>query len=135
MPTLYLIVIPVGAEDAFEGVVDLLKMKAIIWNEADKGVTFEYGDIPADLVDTAEEWRQYMIEAAAEANEELMDKYLGGEELTEEEIVAALRERTLSGEIQPMLCGSAFKNKGVHACWTQWLNCCLHRPTFRPYKA
>ena len=107
------IVIPVGAEDAFEGVVDLLKMKAIIWNEADKGVTFEYGDIPADLVDTAEEWRQYMIEAAAEANEELMDKYLGGEELTEEEIVAALRERTLSGEIQPMLCGSAFKNKGV----------------------
>ena len=107
------IVIPVGAEDAFEGVVDLLKMKAIIWNEADKGVTFEYGDIPADLVDTAEEWRQYMIEAAAEASEELMDKYLGGEELTEEEIVAALRERTLSGEIQPMLCGSAFKNKGV----------------------
>ena len=107
------IVIPVGAEDAFEGVVDLLKMKAIIWNDADKGVTFEYGDIPADLVDTAEEWRQYMIEAAAEANEELMDKYLGGEELTEEEIVAALRERTLSGEIQPMLCGSAFKNKGV----------------------
>ena len=107
------IVIPVGAEDAFEGVVDLLKMKAIIWNEADKGVTFEYGDIPADLVDTAEEWRQYMIEAAAEANEELMDKYLGGEELTEEEIVAALRERTLAGEIQPMLCGSAFKNKGV----------------------
>ena len=107
------IVIPVGAEDAFEGVVDLLKMKAIIWNEADKGVTFEYGDVPADLVATAEEWRQNMIEAAAEANEELMDKYLGGEELSEEEIVAALRQRTLAGEIQPMLCGSAFKNKGV----------------------
>ncbi|MFC3875308.1 elongation factor G [Neisseria musculi] len=107
------IVIPVGAEDSFEGVVDLLKMKAIIWNEADKGTTFEYGDIPADLVDTAEEWRQNMIEAAAEASEELMDKYLGGEELTEAEIVAALRERTLAGEIQPMLCGSAFKNKGV----------------------
>lgn len=107
------IVIPVGAEEGFEGVVDLLKMKAIIWNEADKGTTFEYGDIPADLVATAEEWRQNMIEAAAEASEELMDKYLGGEELTEAEIVAALRERTLSGEIQPMLCGSAFKNKGV----------------------
>lgn len=107
------VVIPVGAEDGFEGVVDLLKMKAIIWNEADKGVTFEYGDIPADLVATAEEWRQNMIEAAAEANEELMDKYLGGEELSEDEIIAALRQRTLDGEIQPMLCGSAFKNKGV----------------------
>ena len=107
------IVIPVGAEDNFEGVVDLLKMKAIIWNEADKGTTFTYGDIPADLVATAEEWRQNMIEAAAEASEELMDKYLGGEELSEEEIVSALRQRTLAGEIQPMLCGSAFKNKGV----------------------
>ena len=88
-------------------------MKAIIWNEEDKGVTFTYGDIPADLVATAEEWRQNMIEAAAEANEELMDKYLGGEELTEAEIIGALRTRTLNGEIQPMLCGSAFKNKGV----------------------
>ena len=107
------IVIPVGAEDNFEGVVDLLKMKAIIWNEEDKGVTFTYGDIPADLVATAEEWRQNMIEAAAEASEELMDKYLGGEELTEAEIIGALRTRTLNGEIQPMLCGSAFKNKGV----------------------
>ena len=107
------VVIPVGAEDGFEGVVDLLKMKAIIWNEADKGTTFEYGDIPADLVATAEEWRQNMIEAAAEANEELMDKYLGGEELSEDEIISALRQRTLDGEIQPMLCGSAFKNKGV----------------------
>ena len=107
------IVIPVGAEDSFTGVVDLLKMKSIIWNEADKGTTFTYGDIPAELVETAEEWRQNMIEAAAEASEELMDKYLGGDELTEEEIVGALRQRTLAGEIQPMLCGSAFKNKGV----------------------
>ena len=107
------VVIPVGAEDAFEGVVDLLKMKAIIWNEADKGATFTYGDIPADLQATAEEWRQNMIEAAAEASEELMDKYLGGEELTEAEIVGALRQRTLACEIQPVLCGSAFKNKGV----------------------
>ena len=107
------IVIPVGAEDSFSGVVDLLKMKSIIWNEADKGTTFTYGEIPAELVETAEEWRQNMIEAAAEASEELMDKYLGGDELTEEEIVGALRQRTLAGEIQPMLCGSAFKNKGV----------------------
>ena len=107
------VVIPVGAEDAFEGVVDLLKMKAIIWNEADKGATFTYGDIPAELQATAEEWRQNMIEAAAEASEELMDKYLGGEELTEAEVVAALRQRTLACEIQPVLCGSAFKNKGV----------------------
>ena len=107
------IVIPVGAEDSFSGVVDLLKMKSIIWNDATQSTTFEYGDIPADLVDVAEEWRQNMIEAAAEANEELMDKYLGGEELTEEEIIGALRARTLAGEIQPMLCGSAFKNKGV----------------------
>ncbi|KLT72304.1 elongation factor G [Neisseria arctica] len=107
------IVVPIGAEDAFEGVVDLLKMKAIIWDEASQGIKFEYGDIPADLVATAEEWRNNMVEAAAEASEELMDKYLGGEELTEEEIVAALRQRTLAGEIQPVLCGSAFKNKGV----------------------
>ena len=107
------VVIPVGAEDAFEGVVDLLKMKAIIWNEADKGATFTYGDIPTDLQATAEEWRQNMIEAAAEASEELMDKYLGGEDLTEAEIVGALRQRTLACEIQPVLCGSAFKNKGV----------------------
>ena len=107
------VVIPVGAEDAFEGVVDLLKMKAIIWNEADKGATFAYGDIPAELQATAEEWRQNMIEAAAEASEELMDKYLGGEDLTEAEIVGALRQRTLACEIQPVLCGSAFKNKGV----------------------
>ena len=94
------IVIPVGAEDSFSGVVDLLKMKSIIWNEADKGTTFTYGDIPAELVETAEEWRQNMIEAAAEASEELMDKYLGGDELTEEEIVGGLRQRTLAGEIQ-----------------------------------
>ena len=107
------IVIPVGAEDTFTGVVDLLKMKSILWNDATQGTTFEYGDVPADLVETAEEWRQNMIEAAAEASEELMDKYLGGEELTEQEIVAALRQRTLACEIQPVLCGSAFKNKGV----------------------
>ena len=107
------VVVPIGAEEGFQGVVDLLKMQAIIWDEATQGLTFEYGEIPADLVDIAEEWRGNMIEAAAEATEELMDKYLGGEELTEEEIVCALRQRTLAGEIQPVLCGSAFKNKGV----------------------
>ncbi|WP_047250418.1 elongation factor G [Chromobacterium subtsugae] len=107
------IVVPIGAEDGFTGVVDLLKMKAIIWDEASQGMKFEYGDIPADLVSVAEEWREKMVEAAAEVSEEMMDKYLGGETLTEEEIVAGLRERTLKCEIQPMLCGSAFKNKGV----------------------
>ncbi|MCP1293220.1 MULTISPECIES: elongation factor G [Chromobacterium] len=107
------IVVPIGAEDGFTGVVDLLKMKAIIWDEASQGMKFEYGDIPADLVSVAEEWREKMVEAAAEVSDEMMDKYLGGETLTEEEIIAGLRERTLRCEIQPMLCGSAFKNKGV----------------------
>ena len=107
------VVVPIGAEDNFQGVVDLLKMKAILWNDATQGLTFDYGDIPADLVSVAEEWREKMVEAAAEANEDLMEKYLGGEALTEEEIVSALRARTLAGEIQPVLCGSAFKNKGV----------------------
>ena len=107
------IVVPIGAEDGFEGVVDLLKMKAIIWDEASQGMKFEYGEIPADLVSVAEEWREKMVEAAAEVSDEMMDKYLGGETLTEEEIVDGLRQRTLRCEIQPMLCGSAFKNKGV----------------------
>jgi elongation factor G len=107
--------IPIGAEDTFTGVVDLLKMKAINWNEADQGMTFTYEDIPADLVAKAEEYRTNMIEAAAESSEELMDKYLGGDELTEAEIKAALRARTIAGEIVPMMCGSAFKNKGVQA--------------------
>ncbi|QJQ52474.1 elongation factor G [Vitreoscilla sp. C1] len=107
------VVVPIGAEDSFQGVVDLLKMKAILWNDATQGLTFDYADIPADLVSVAEEWREKMVEAAAEATEDLMEKYLGGEELTEQEIVEALRTRTLAGEIQPVLCGSAFKNKGV----------------------
>lgn len=107
------IVVPIGAEDGFSGVVDLLKMKAIIWDEASQGMKFEYGDIPADLVSVAEEWREKMVEAAAEASEDMMNKYLEEGELSEEEIIAGLRERTLKCEIQPMLCGSAFKNKGV----------------------
>ncbi|UTH75420.1 elongation factor G [Chromobacterium sp. IIBBL 290-4] len=107
------IVVPIGAEDGFTGVVDLLKMKAIIWDEASQGMKFEYGEIPADLVSVAEEWREKMVEAAAEATEEMMEKYLEEGTLSEEEVIKGLRERTLRCEIQPMLCGSAFKNKGV----------------------
>jgi elongation factor G len=107
--------VPIGAEEKFEGVVDLIKMKAIVWDDASQGTKFTYGDIPADLVDTCNEWREKMLEAAAEASEELMNKYLETGDLTEEEIKAGLRSRTLSAEIVPMLCGSAFKNKGVQA--------------------
>ncbi len=107
------VVVPIGSEETFKGVVDLLKMKAIIWDEASQGTKFDYVDIPAELVETCNEWREKMIESAAEASEDLMEKYLGGEELTEAEIVKALRDRTIACEIQPMLCGTAFKNKGV----------------------
>ena len=105
----------IGAEEEFRGVIDLIKMKAINWNESDKGATFTYEDIPADHLAKAEEYRNEMIEAAAEANDELMDKYLGGEELSEEEIKQGLRIRTLNNEIVLATCGSAFKNKGVQA--------------------
>ena len=107
------IVIPIGAEDTFEGVVDLLKMRSIIWDEASQGMKFTYGDIPAELQADAEKWRENMIEAAAEASEDLMNKYLENGELSEEEIIQGLRIRTIACEIQPMLCGTAFKNKGV----------------------
>lgn len=107
--------LPIGAEEHFKGVIDLVKMKAINWSEADQGTTFEYEDIPAELQDAADEWRQNLIEAAAEASEELMEKYLGGEELTEAEIKTALRQRALNNEIILVTCGSAFKNKGVQA--------------------
>ncbi|RVU81620.1 elongation factor G [Leucothrix sargassi] len=107
------VVVPIGAEDTFEGVVDLLEMKAIIWDVASQGMKFEYAEIPTDLVDTVDEWRSNMVEAAAESSEELMDKYLEEGDLSREDIVAGLRARTLAGEIQPMLCGTAFKNKGV----------------------
>ena len=107
--------IPIGAEDKFQGVVDLVKMKAILWNDADKGVTFSYGDIPADLVETAKKWRENLVEAAAEASEDLMNKYLENGDLDEADLKAAIRQRTLALEIFPMLCGSAFKNKGVQA--------------------
>jgi len=107
------IVIPIGAEDSFAGVVDLLKMKAIIWDEASQGMKFEYQDVPADLQETAQTWREQMIEAAAEASEDLMNEYLENGELSEAKIKEGLRLRTLACEIQPMLCGTAFKNKGV----------------------
>ena len=107
------IVIPIGQSDTFTGVVDLLKMKSIIWDEASQGMKFTYGDVPADLVDVANKWRELMVESAAEASEDLMNKYLESGDLSEEEIILGLRTRTIAGEIQPMLCGSAFKNKGV----------------------
>ena len=107
------IVLPIGAEENFQGVVDLIKMQGIIWDEASYGVKFEYVDIPADMVDQANEWREKLVESAAEANEELMDKYLETGELTEEEINQGIRLRTIAGEIQPVLCGTAFKNKGI----------------------
>ena len=105
----------IGAEEDFKGVVDLIKMKAILWNEADQGMTFEYTDIPEDILDQCTEMHEYLLEVAAEANEELMDKYLEEESLTEEEIKQGIRQRTLANEIIPVLGGSAFKNKGVQA--------------------
>jgi len=106
-------VIPIGAEENFTGVVDLIKMKAIIWDEASQGMLFEYHEIPAELVSLAKEWREKMVEAAAEASEEFMNKYLEEGDLTEDEIKLGIRTRTIASEIQPMYCGSAFKNKGV----------------------
>ena len=105
----------IGAEENFKGVIDLVKMKAINWSEADQGVSFDYEDVPAELLEQAQEMRMNLVEAAAEASEDLMEKYLGGEELTEEEIKKALRQRVLNNEIILVTCGSAFKNKGVQA--------------------
>lgn len=107
--------VPIGAEEKFEGVVDLIKMKAIYWDEESQGMKFDYRDIPADLKATCDKWRENMVEAAAEANEELMNKYLEEGDLSEADIMAGLRIRTIAFEIVPMVCGSAFKNKGVQA--------------------
>lgn len=107
--------LPIGAEENFKGVVDLVKMKAIYWDEETLGNRFEEQGIPADMLEQCREWREKMVEAAAEANEELMEKYLESGELTTEEIKRALRARTIAGETVPVLCGSAFKNKGVQA--------------------
>ncbi|MCO5760353.1 MAG: elongation factor G [Chromatiaceae bacterium] len=107
--------VPIGAEDKFEGVVDLVKMKAIYWDDASQGMKFEARDIPTDLVDTCKKWREAMVEAAAESSEELMNKYLEEGDLSEADILAGLRARTIASEIVPMMCGTAFKNKGVQA--------------------
>jgi elongation factor G len=107
--------LPVGSEEHFQGVIDLVKMRAVIWDEASQGVLFEYRPIPAELLGAAQQWRENMIEQAAEATEALTEKYLNGEALSEAEIVEGLRLRTVANEIVPMLCGSAFKNKGVQA--------------------
>ena len=107
------IVLPIGAEDSFKGVIDLIKMKAIIWDEASQGMKFNYCDIPADLQEDAKTWREHMLEAAAEASEELMNQYIENGDLPEKDLLAGLRTRTIACEIQPMLCGTAFKNKGV----------------------
>ncbi|SFS20202.1 elongation factor G [Dyella sp. OK004] len=123
--------VPIGAEDNFEGVVDLLKMKSIIWDMESQGMKFEYQDIPANLAEKAAVARTAMVEAAAEATEELMDKYLGGEELSEAEIIEGLRQRTLRSEIIPVFCGTAFKNKGVQAMLDAVVNL-LPSPVDRP---
>jgi elongation factor G len=107
--------VPIGAEDNFEGVVDLVKMKAIYWDEASQGMKFDLRDIPANLVDTCKKWREAMVEAAAESSEEMMNKYLEEGDLSEADIISGLRTRTIASEIVPMMCGSAFKNKGVQA--------------------
>ncbi len=106
---------PIGAEDNFKGVVDLVKMKAIYWSEADRGVTYTEEDIPADIAEECQKWREKMVEAAAESDDDLMEAYLEGTELTEEQIKSGLRKRTIANEIVPMMCGTAFKNKGVQA--------------------
>jgi len=107
--------VPIGAEDKFEGVVDLVKMKAIYWDDASQGMKFDLRDIPANLLDTCKKWREAMLEAAAESSEELMNKYLEEGDLSEADVLAGLRARTIASEIVPMMCGSAFKNKGVQA--------------------
>src|SRR3990167_5292017 len=107
--------LPIGAEETYQGVIDLIKMKAIYWDDESKGMTFKYEAIPADLLSKSEELRHLIVEAAAEASEVLMEKYLEGESLTEEEIKSSIRLRTIQNEIVPVFCGSAFKNKGVQA--------------------
>src|SRR6184192_404379 len=107
--------VPIGAEEKFEGVVDLVKMKAIYWDDATQGTKYEARDVPANLVEEAKKWREKMVEAAADADDELTHKYLEGHDLSEEDIKRGLRKRTIANQIVPMLCGTAFKNKGVQA--------------------
>src|SRR5207253_10861793 len=107
--------LPVGAEEKFEGIVDLVKMKAIYWDDATQGMKYDARDIPAELVEEAKKWREKMVEAAAEADDELMHKYLEGHDLSVDDIKRGLRKRTIANQIVPMLCGTAFKYKGVQA--------------------
>ena len=107
--------LPIGAEENFKGVVDLIQMKAVYWNEEDRGVTFKLEDIPADMKDECEKYHEQMVEAAADADEDLMNKYLETGDLSAEEIKLGIRKRTIANDLIPMLCGTAFKNKGVQA--------------------
>ena len=107
--------VPIGAEEKFEGVIDLVKMKAIYWDDASDGTKFEEREIPSELQAEADEWREKLVEAAAESSEEVMNKYLEEGELSEKEIKEGIRLRTIAVEIVPMMCGTAFKNKGVQA--------------------
>jgi elongation factor G len=109
--------LPIGAEEKFAGVIDLIRMQAIYWDESNMGTTYVAREIPEDLLADAKAWREKMVEAAAEGDEELLDKFLGDRELSEDEIRRGLRARTLSGEVVVTMCGSAFKNKGVQAIW------------------
>jgi elongation factor G len=127
--------LPIGAEDKFEGVVDLIQMKSIYWDDSTEGMKFEYRDIPPDMVEQCKEWREKMVEAAAEANDDLMHKYLETSELTIDEIKQGLRERSIRTEICLMLCGSAFKNKGVRRCSTPSSSTCPRRSTCRRSRA
>jgi elongation factor G len=123
--------VPIGAEDSFKGVVDLVRMKAIYWDDASQGMKFEFKEIPAELLEQAKEWREKMLEAAAEADEATMNKYLEEGDLPEAEIKKALRQRTIANEIVPMLCGVPSRTRASRRCWTPSSNTCPRPPTFR----
>ena len=129
------VALPIGAEEKFKGVIDLVKMKSVWWDDSTQGMSFEEKEIPAELADEAQQWHENLVEAAAESSEELMEKYIGGESLTIDEIRKGLRVRTVAGEIVPTLCGSAFKNKGVQLCWTRSSITCRRRSTSRRSRA
>ena len=127
--------LPIGAEDHFEGVVDLLKMKAIQWDMESQGMKFEYIEIPANLVEKAKKAREHMVESAAETSEELMNKYLEGGELSEEEVISGIRDGTVANKMIPVFCGSAFKNKGVQAMLDGVIPICRRRRIVRRSRA
>ena len=127
--------LPIGAEETFEGVIDLIRMKSIHWDAETQGMKFEYGEVPADMLAVAIEWRAKMVEAAAEANDTLLNKYLESGALSDPEIRQGLAQRSKRNEIVICMCGSAFKNKGVRRCWTRSLNTCHHQSKCRPPRA